>query len=57
MMTLNIIETEYFIFDRDADTGVWTAYRQSDGAEVSADTNLSTVMADTAAMLAEEEAE
>jgi len=55
MMTVNIIETEYFIFDRDTDTGVWTAYRQSDGAEVAADTDLKTVMAETNAYLAERE--
>jgi hypothetical protein len=55
MMTVNIIETEYFIFDRDEDTGLWTAYRQSDGAEIASDTNLATVMAEANGHLNESE--
>ncbi|GAF70194.1 unnamed protein product [marine sediment metagenome] len=51
MMTVNIIETEYYIFDYDSETGLWTAYRQTDGAEVSADRDLKTVMADAAAVI------
>jgi hypothetical protein len=55
MLTVNIIETEYFIFDLDSETGLWTAYRQSDGAEIAFGFNLATVMADANAEITEEE--
>lgn len=57
MLTVNIIETEHFIFDLDSETGLWTAYRQSDGAEITFGVNLATVMAAANAEIAAEEAE